>query len=530
MFTQNVSVPHSFFKKSKREYDSWTFAFFRELLQNSIDAGSKNIDININQSEESVIVGFSDDGIGMDEHTLVNAFLALGGSHKEDNSIGGFGYAKTLILFAHKNYSVKTRNLIVKGSGGKYNIDTSGNYLGGTKIEVEMDMSDGYEVRKNILESELLRVIDNSKLEVKIKLNDELLKVKSKKYSYEYDTPIGKLNFSDAEEDYISSLWVRVNGLAMFSHRVYSESETNFSGCIDLNKDPIEVLTSNRDSLKGSSKREFNEIFEKLQKERSSLKSEKTNNFVINEKEISNVYITSDDGWVEQDKPLMSERKGGSECRYSSNKEEDQVKSEMPKFSPFKKLVEQSESKLEKIQVELNKVGQSSYPYNFNLKNNSLTPAQMRNELNKSFLKNLSFLWSNIVYSVLESLNSSRDLGVTFVDSEGSVSKRVSELSNVSYAKIGNRKVFAGFVFDKMVRALNASNKEQIVIYVNPLIVKEMNKEGDNSISNLCDLAIHEIAHIFNEDHNERFCSIEMDIRWGLKKYYGLQDWKKLIR
>ena len=529
MYSQSVSVPHSFFKKAKKEYASWKFAFFRELLQNSIDAGAKNINVSIQRKNNNdVFIEFVDDGKGMSKNTLVNAFLALGGSEKNiETDIGGFGYAKTLILFAHKEYEIQTRNNNVKGCGGQYNIEQTSESFNGTRVSVLMskkdDLDDYNIVTETNMVDELKDVIAYSDLKVSICLNGEEINNKPTKEDYSYNTPIGKLHFSDDTDGCVSYLWVRINGLAMFSHSVYSETESCFKGYIDLTKKPTEVLTSNRDALKGQSRREFNAIFEKLQQERSSLKSEKVNSFVINEKVISS---QSNNQLVSEKESVFESGFANTENKTELNRMEKEAKSEKPKFSPFKKIIEKNEKEENRIKKQLEKVAQEDYPANFNIKNMTLTPAQLKTSLNKESNKKLAKVWKDIVFLIAQSLPYSCYSEVDFVDSFGNKFKEYSTDSD--YVLIDGRKLFIGFNYDSHAKALNSSNCDMITIYINPESVKDMKQNEEFSISNLIDVALHEITHIYNQNHNENFCSTEMTIRWGFKKYFNLQDWKKI--
>ncbi|MBI4346073.1 MAG: ATP-binding protein [Elusimicrobia bacterium] len=69
--------------------------FYRELIQNSIDAGANRIDVRLKYDEKAgqTIVHVEDDGEGMDEHVINNYLLVLFKSTKEEDftKIGKFG-------------------------------------------------------------------------------------------------------------------------------------------------------------------------------------------------------------------------------------------------------------------------------------------------------------------------------------------------------------------------------------------------------------------------------------------------------
>jgi len=71
----------------------------REVLQNSHDAGG-SISLTIERKPEGFLVTCADTGCGMDEDTLINKFLCLGGTTKaaQAGAVGAFGIAKAAIV------------------------------------------------------------------------------------------------------------------------------------------------------------------------------------------------------------------------------------------------------------------------------------------------------------------------------------------------------------------------------------------------------------------------------------------------
>src|SRR3990172_1902824 len=92
----------------------------RELLQNSHDAQSTKIDLDVSYQEDNedfnkstVTLTCTDNGTGMSEDTLLNTFLSIGASKKIGITTGGFGIAKVSI-FASLSWQVVT------WQGGEY--------------------------------------------------------------------------------------------------------------------------------------------------------------------------------------------------------------------------------------------------------------------------------------------------------------------------------------------------------------------------------------------------------------------------
>ncbi|TLX16985.1 ATP-binding protein [Rhizobium sp. MHM7A] len=135
---RKVTIHKSFFKKERDGfYSDWFLAFWRELFQNSVDAGSENIRIYLDQKEgrgsfgnyrsdppNVVRVVFADDGCGMSYDVLDDVYFAIGHTTKtaDDGSVGGFGRARLMTCFSQDRYSILTQDNFVVGEGGDFDI------------------------------------------------------------------------------------------------------------------------------------------------------------------------------------------------------------------------------------------------------------------------------------------------------------------------------------------------------------------------------------------------------------------------
>jgi hypothetical protein len=515
----NVKVPHEFFKKSKKEYSNWIFAFLRELIQNSVDAKSSHMDFTCKQEGEYIIFTCTDNGTGMDQDTLTDVLLCLGGSKKEADAIGGFGYAKTLLFFAHKEYIIHSKSHKVVGSGGEYEIEESSDYVNGTDITVKIPIND--EVNHSPLdvwrfEYDFKNIINKSYLpKITFSFNDVKFQTSKDKFSYKFPTPIGNLLFNDDKDTNYSYLCLRINGLAMFTHIVYTSSNTHFSGVIDLDKKPTEVLTSNRDALKGKSSTEFNSVIESLQNERSSLKSETTMDLVLNQANIIKLHKENNNKVEEQ---------GPKQVNTSLSVEEEKHKKEsIPVFSPFRKLQESNKNILTKFEKMQKGIKTDGLPQNFYIKQSDgvdLNLTAIKSILNQSSSQKLAYTWKRIVYTVLQSIQTFHFIA----ESTGCNARYYGEEGAFYYH---SRPIHVGFCFDQNL-ALNSSSSEKISILLNLEKIKEMKKEKKLTYSKLLDLAFHEVAHIFQDNHNASFCSAEMEVRWMFNDYWKVRDITKV--
>ena len=125
----------SFFVKERDAfYASWMLSFWRELFQNSVDAGAKTIRIDVTEARQKGSFGrvpppktatrvvFADDGCGMTEDVLNQVYFRMGASTKADDetSVGGFGRARLMTNFSQTRYSIETRDRYVEGDGAEF--------------------------------------------------------------------------------------------------------------------------------------------------------------------------------------------------------------------------------------------------------------------------------------------------------------------------------------------------------------------------------------------------------------------------
>ena len=128
-----VEIPENyFFQMARKEYRCWKTALIREFVQNSVDAGASEIKVSYQDGYLEV----TDNGSGMDEDTLTEGLLTLGGSEKAGSSIGGLGKAKEILYFSWPQWSIRTGSCRVDGKGGTYSLSRLKSRFKGTKSTV----------------------------------------------------------------------------------------------------------------------------------------------------------------------------------------------------------------------------------------------------------------------------------------------------------------------------------------------------------------------------------------------------------
>jgi hypothetical protein len=232
----HVTIGPEFFKKEFNEYENWHWAFVREINQNSIDAKSSTINFWIEERGGQTHVIVENDGAPMTEEILVNKLLALGESGKNfEDSVGGFGKAKNILLFCHNSWKVESGRVVAEGAGGEYEL-SEGNFAG-TRTTLVMDGHYQHE-----LEIELRKFCRFAQYKGDVLLNGSKLPTCLNKGSRRRDMDFGVVYTNKTHENVMV---VRINGIPMFTQYV----SVDRCVVVELTGKSSDVLTSNRDGL-----------------------------------------------------------------------------------------------------------------------------------------------------------------------------------------------------------------------------------------------------------------------------------------
>ena len=135
-----ITLDPEFFQGALKDYYQWEVKWWREAIQNAVDAGARSVHCSVRKLPDGTVqVRCDDDGRGMDRDTLISKFLRLGASGKRTDAgaAGGFGKAKEMLLLPWLQWSVTTRETHVVGAGLRYET-TSVSPRKGTRLEVVM--------------------------------------------------------------------------------------------------------------------------------------------------------------------------------------------------------------------------------------------------------------------------------------------------------------------------------------------------------------------------------------------------------
>jgi hypothetical protein len=253
-----ITIGSEFFVSALRDYGDWAEKWWREAIQNSVDAGATEVDCVVTylneagnpvdsiNSARSVEVSCQDDGKGMDEDTLLNKFLVLGGSTKKSgDSVGGFGKAKELLLLPWMKWHLHSRNLLVEGHGIDYEVKRLEGNRKGTGITVWMP-TDRYTTADDALSFIKKCWIPG----VRFTVNGQAARA-NQKVGQSVESVPGKIDITykkTSKEFDRPTCLIRSRGLYMFDRWISSDVKGVI--IVEVTGPSIELLTANRDGFR----------------------------------------------------------------------------------------------------------------------------------------------------------------------------------------------------------------------------------------------------------------------------------------
>jgi hypothetical protein len=513
-------LPPEFFSKVLSDYRDWKYAWVREVLQNSIDANSSEIDFKVEIiSDLLVSVTIKDNGSGMNRDVLENGFMSLGGSVKENaDSVGGFGVASMMIAQSHDSYTIRSHDYVCTGSKGVYQITDSDTFTKGCEITVIFNKKD-----VSLYASPLAVMLDNLKRwcsyadvkNVLITFNGDNISPKCETFEYKVDTELGMLSFSDNDQNNdCSTLYVRLNKQPMFPVSIYSDNGASFKGVLDLNGSSKENLTSNRDGLLGCKNDVISTIIKELSNERSKFKLGNMNDFKLNEMDVSNAFLNMNEEDIQELEKAFKTQKENND----NDDDDDDVRQNDRNGKPylrniFDKEKNRFESLKDRISAKIDKIKGDKYPLNFNIKYDTNKEESLTKRLtflikvlNQAKFQKLAWQWKFITDSLLSCLVERQPFYFT---------------KKGDFYFYNNKVINVGFVFNNEAEGVCSQNDKEINILVNPDIAK------DFDFCCIKDVAIHEVTHIDIPNHGDYFSAQEIAVRRAWRKKYKASQFKK---
>jgi hypothetical protein len=239
-----ITIGREFFVTALKDYDDWRLKWWREAIQNAVDAGAKEVSCGSRQNPDGTWTVFcEDDGGGMDEDTILNKFLVLGATTKvgESGAAGGFGKAKELLLLPWISWRVHSRDTVIEGAGIDYGVER-GESLRGTRLEVVMPADQA------TTGDQALAFIEKCDLpEIRFKVDGEYhrAKLEAKDLISEVEGKVGLYYTKGKSKQPL--LYVRVKGLFMFAIYIGDVPGYVFA---EITGRSVDILTANRDGFR----------------------------------------------------------------------------------------------------------------------------------------------------------------------------------------------------------------------------------------------------------------------------------------
>lgn len=247
-----MTLDPEYFQGALKDYENWPIKWWREAIQNAVDAKASRIALSVDDAGDEVLVACDDDGVGMDRTTLLEKFLRLGASGKRGDAEakGGFGKAKEMLLLPWRRWTVETRDTRVTGVGIAYNVETIP-YRKGTRLSVAMPPDQATTLD---LAAEFVDRCYLPRVTFHLSGSD---RASARDWAYEKraDTKPGKLIREIEGKARIyhdkkaaRGCYVRTGGLWMFDR--YVPGGVQGLIVVELTGKSIDLLTANRDSIR----------------------------------------------------------------------------------------------------------------------------------------------------------------------------------------------------------------------------------------------------------------------------------------
>lgn len=247
----HVSFGDKFWTNVLRDYSNWRFAIIRELIQNGVDCGSKQIAIKITEEGDRTILEVGNDGTLMTREILLGKLFCLGETGKSASDVGGMGEAKRLIYMAQAGFVLQTGHLKIVGVHEKLDISEVETFVDGTYNRIIIVGLHGEALRNAVH-----RWASFSYWRGTIVLDGDELRPISNENTIKKQWSWGRIS----ETKRFTGVAVRAGGQLMFHQ--YHQYRRGL--IVELIGDTKTLLTANRDSLKSSAAAELTDFLGKL--------------------------------------------------------------------------------------------------------------------------------------------------------------------------------------------------------------------------------------------------------------------------
>ena len=260
----SIRIGQEFFSLALRDYRDWKAMWWREAIQNAVDAKAKEVLCSVAIANQGHWVTCEDNGKGMSEDVLLNKFLVLGATTKkaEQQAVtmrGGFGKAKELLILPWIEWRIRSRGVEVRGAGIDYTVRRGLPHKEGTQISVLMPADNAttevlalnYIKKCNLPKVKFhMGVWANDTRDIvhaDLKPGRKIREFRGTVLGRGVEVPLATLHHYKKENAVPQRLLVRAQGLQMFGMWVSSDVPGQL--ILELKAPSVELLTANRDGF-----------------------------------------------------------------------------------------------------------------------------------------------------------------------------------------------------------------------------------------------------------------------------------------
>jgi hypothetical protein len=242
--TLQWGIDENYYSSALKTYQDWEEKWWREAIQNSVDAGASRVDCLVEPVPEGFAVSCTDDGRGMTIE-IMDKFLKLGGTSKGGGgSTGGFGKAKELLVLPWIAWSVHSLGKRMVGQGTTPPTRDDAPFRQGTELRVIMAPD------QTTHDSCAMAYIEKCNLPgVRLTVNGKRVRAELEQGEEIRQFAGGKAILYHEKGKAPGRLLVRTGGLFMFEIRIRSEAVKG-TLILELKRASTELLTDNRDSFR----------------------------------------------------------------------------------------------------------------------------------------------------------------------------------------------------------------------------------------------------------------------------------------
>jgi hypothetical protein len=242
---KTMPMSRAFLVNVLKDYNDWQEKWWRECVQNSVDARAKNVYLDEKeQPDGTVVVSCTDDGHGMDVPTILGKFLVFGESTKPQvgGMAGGFGKAKEMLLLPWLWWKVESNGYMFEGVGNQYDDQpTRSSVERGTRLSVCMPVDMRTTAYHAVAFLEKCNIPG-----VKFFVNGAPTPASQR--AGRMFRELDKATVHQNKSASIHGIFMRTHGIYMFSY--WLSSDVPGAIFVEITAPSIEVLSSNRDGFR----------------------------------------------------------------------------------------------------------------------------------------------------------------------------------------------------------------------------------------------------------------------------------------